>query len=347
VGGPNRPSLSSPFGKSIQHFSSIKGSLDRANAIEADKPFEERRIEKPIRRLLPFGAFFLRRKILGRKVPLLASFKVTYRCNLSCLQCPFHRRAAEEGAHMSWPVARASLAALRRQGTLIVVFEGGEPLLWRDGQKDIRDLIGYARTLFPRVAVTTNGTYPLDVPADVLWVSLDGLKESHDRLRSSSFDRVLANLRASRHRRLFTHFTINRENRRDIRPLLEQLREVRAFGGMTVQLFYPYGQGEAPLALSEVERKEVLEALIGMKKEGLPILNSAGRLRAMIRNDWRCHDDLLINVDPDGTITRGCYVKSRGRINCRVCGFSPVSEASGALDLLPGSLKAGWSIFLK
>jgi len=248
---------------------------------------------------------------------------------------------------MSWTSAITSLDALKRLGTLIVVFEGGEPLMWQDGRYNLYDLIEHAKRHFPRVAVTTNGTFPLDAPADILWVSLDGLKETHDRLRSGSFDKVWSNLQASRHGRLFVHFTINRENRHDIRPLLEKLKNIKAFGGMTVQLFYPYGQGEAPLALSDAERSAVLEDVIAMKKQGFPILNSAGRLSAMIRNDWRCHDDILINVDPDGTMTRGCYVKSRGRINCRACGFSAVSEASGALDLLPGSLRAGWSIFLK
>ena len=28
------------------------------------------------------------------------------------------------------------------------------------------------------------------------------------------------------------------------------------------------------------------------------------------------------------------------------CGFTPVAEASGALDLIPGSLWAGWKLFL-
>jgi len=284
---------------------------------------------------------------MRQKIPLLASFKLTFRCNLSCLACPFHQRAGEEKANMSWSLARASLDALKHQGALIVVFEGGEPFLWRDGRHDLHDLVNYAGRLFPRVAVTTNGTFPLDVPADILWVSLDGLKETHDRLRSGSFDRVWENLEQCSHGRLFVHFTINRENRRDIRPLLEKLKGIPAFRGMTVQLFYPYGQGEASLALSDLERKTVLEEVVAMKKQGFPILNSAGRLTAMINNDWRCHDDILINVDPDGAITPGCYVKSRGRINCRNCGFSPVSEASGALDLFPGSLKAGWSIFLK
>ncbi|MDI9570496.1 MAG: radical SAM protein [Pseudomonadota bacterium] len=298
-------------------------------------------------RLIPFLAFFFRRKVLGQKPPLLASFKVTYRCNLACRVCPFHLRAGEAGGHMSWDAATASLDALRRQGVLIVVFEGGEPLLWRDGPYGIGDLIAYARGRFPRVAVTTNGVQPLDIPADILWVSVDGLPETHDRLRSRSFARVWENLRSSRHDRLYVHFTINRENRHDLRPLLDKLREVRMFKGMTVQLFYPYNQGEAPLTLDGRERKEALETVIRLKREGRPILNSTGRLRAMIANDWRCHDDILVNVDPDGTITRGCYVKSRGRIDCRACGFSPVAEASGALDLRPGALWAGWSVFLR
>ena len=232
-----------------------------------------------------------------------------------------------------------------RLGALIVVFEGGEPLLWRDGQYNLHDLIDYAKRRFPRVAVTTNGTFPLDVPADILWVSIDGLKESHDRLRSRSFDQVWSNLHAAKLRLFFVHFTINRENRHDIRPLLEKLKDIKAFGGMTVQLFYPYGQGEAPLALSDDERREVLEDVIEMKKQGFPILNSAGRLSAMIRNDWRCHDDILINVDPDGTITRGCYVKSRGRDQLPGLRFFSRFRGLGC-PRPPSRIVAGWMVDL-
>ena len=117
--------------------------------------------------------------------------------------------------------------------------------------------------------------------------------------------------------------------------------------GMTVQFFYPYNQGEDDLALSPEERRAAVEKLLQLKKSGLPILNSADRLKAMLDNQWSCHDDILINVDPDGTITKGCYVKSRGKINCQACGFTPVAEASGALDFLPGSLYAGWRLFLR
>ena len=292
-------------------------------------------------------AFYLGRKLLRRKTPLIANVKLTYRCNLRCGACPFHRRAKEPNAHMTWETAVNALSALRAMGCRLVVFEGGEPLLWRDGPHDFASLAEFAKKRFLRVAVTTNGTFPIDVPTDIVWVSLDGLKPTHDRLRSDSFDAAWRNLQAARHPRVLIHFTLNRENWRDLEGLMEVLRGVPAVRGMTVQLFYPYGQEEIPLALDPKERKAALEAVIRMKRRGCPILNSEGRLRAMIANTWKCRDDILVNVDPDGQLTQGCYVKSRGRVHCSQCGFTPVAEASGAIDLLPGAIAAGWRIFLE
>jgi len=297
--------------------------------------------------LIDLPRFYLQRKFRGRKIPLLASFKVTYRCNLSCLACPFHLRADEDGANIRWETALTALDTLHRRGTRLVVFEGGEPLLWRDGEHRLADLVRYARHRFLRVAVTTNGTLPLDVAAHTLWVSLDGLKDTHDELRSGSFDRVYQNLKTTKHPRVFVHCTLNRRNHEEIENIAKLVRETQTVKGMTVQFFYPYNQGEADLALTLEERGDAVDRLVALKKRGYPILNSSSRLRDMAHNRWRCHDDILINVDPDGSITTGCYVKSRGRINCDACGFTPVAEASGALDLAPGSLLAGWKLFLR
>ncbi|MBN1381021.1 MAG: radical SAM protein [Deltaproteobacteria bacterium] len=283
----------------------------------------------------------------GKAIPLLASFKVTYRCNLACSGCPFHLRAAEKGAHMDWHTAMEALKVLRRFGTRIVVFEGGEPLIWRDGPHRFHDLVRYARKHFLRVAVTTNGTLPLDVPADVLWVSVDGMKETQDALRSRSFDRIRANIIATKHPNVFVHCTLNHKNWREIEELAAWVKSMPTLQGMTVQFFYPYHQGEDDLTLSVEERRAAIDKVLKLKKNGFPILNSAGRLRAMVHNRWRCHDDILINVDPDGKITKGCYVKNRGEIHCRHCGFTPVAEASGAIDFIPGSLYAGWRLFLR
>lgn len=247
---------------------------------------------------------------------------------------------------MGWDTAARCLHELSRSGCRMIVFEGGEPLLWRDGDRRVHDLIELAKKLFLRVAVTTNGTLDLDLPAHVVWVSIDGLPETHDRLRSSSFARIRHNLEKTRHGKILIHHTINRENRLELKGLLDLLAGIASVRGLTLQFFYPYGQGEEKLGLTESERREAIQTAITLKRQGYPILNSTGRLRAMIGNTWNCREDILINVDPDGTITQGCYAKSRGTVLCTHCGFTPVAEAVGALELRPGALLAGWRTFI-
>jgi MoaA/NifB/PqqE/SkfB family radical SAM enzyme len=291
-------------------------------------------------------SFYIQRKMFGRKIPLLASFKLSYDCNLSCSACPFHRRAADTHPRITWSRALQLLDALKAHGTRIVTFEGGEPFLWQDESRTLRDLVAYAKERFLCVTVTTNGTFPLDVPADVTWVSVDGLQETHDRLRCGSYERIWSNLNAAAGpSRIMVHFTMNRLNWRELEPLADKIKKHHVVKGLSLQLFYPYGQGEDSLALSDNERLAALEEAIRLKKS-YPIINSERCLRGLIRNDWRCRDDMLINVDPDGTLTQGCYVKGRGAVNCSQCGFTPVAEASGAMDLRPGSLLAGWRAYL-
>lgn len=291
--------------------------------------------------------FYLKNRVVGRRIPLLASFKLTYRCNLQCAPCPFHLRSGSEDSHMGWTTALDCLEALRRRGCRFVVFEGGEPLIWKSEGHDFADLAKHAGNLFLRTAVTTNGTLPLDVPVDIVWVSLDGARETHNRLRYNSFDTILENMKLAERKQVFVHFTMNRENHAELAPLLDILAEIPAFRGLTVQLFYPYQDGETDLALRGDRRREAIESVLSLKRAGRPILNSESRLRSMIHNDWTCREWLLMNVDPNGAITQGCYVKSRGTVRCEDCGFTPVAEAVGAYDLLPGSILAGWNLFLR
>lgn len=295
---------------------------------------------------LSLADFFFRSKILGHPLPLLASFKLTYGCNLTCRACPFHRRAGVPAASMDWATATGCLDNLRQRGCRIVVFEGGEPLLWKDGNRSVHDIMAYARQRFLRVAVTTNGTLPLDVPAHVVWVSIDGLPATHDHLRSGSFERIRHNLLSTRHPKILVHHTVNRENHNELKSLLDLLADIPSVRGLTLQFFYPYGQGEDDLSLSPGQRLETVEAAIALKKSGYPILNSTAVLRAMIDNTWTCPKHILINADPDGTITQGCYARSRGSVRCTACGFTPVAEAAGALRLRPGSLITGWKTFI-
>jgi Fe-coproporphyrin III synthase len=290
--------------------------------------------------------FFYRTRVLGNECPLIASFKLTYRCNLACRACPFHLMSTRADTHMDWGTACRSLDTLSGMGCPIVVFEGGEPLLWSDGNYTFNDLVNYARGRFSCVAATTNGTLNLDCPTDILWVSVDGLRDTHNHLRGNSYDRVIENVNTAKHPKLFIHITLNRLNFRESADIVRTVSSIPAVRGITLQLFYPYGQGEEPLALTGEERKLALNDILTLKKDGYPILNSAWGLNAMINNSWACRERLLANVSPDGRVAVGCYVKDRGEVVCGQCGFTPVAEASGAYSLLPGPLMAGIRIFL-
>lgn len=288
------------------------------------------------------AVYLLQHYLLSKQKPLLASFKLTYRCNLRCLQCPFFTMQSEE---LSFVEACRIIDKLYARGNRLLMFEGGEPLLWRDGDKRVHDLVVYARRRFFSVGMISNGTRPLDVPTNVLWVSVDGFRETHDSLRGAPvFDQVIANVRDSRHPRLLAHVTVNSVNAAEVPDLLGFLD--RVFHGITIQFYYPYQQQDG-LFLDFDRRGRLLEELIRIKQKGVKILNSYPALRALRRNDWVCRDTLIDNANPDGSMQQGCYLKGRADIDCSLCGFSPHTEVSLACRGNPQAIMAGYRIFFR
>jgi MoaA/NifB/PqqE/SkfB family radical SAM enzyme len=292
-------------------------------------PFEDVRVPATVRgtaELLQRWGYLLLyylRSLTGEKRPLLGGMKLTHACNLSCVHCPFRKR---ESSALSFPQVLSSLRTLHDWGVRIVIMEGGEPFLWRDGEYDIRDVVAEAQKLFFSVGVTTNGTFPIEIDSDTVWVSIDGLKETHDRIRGESFERAMANLEASSHPRIYAHITINTLNWEEVPELVELLAPKVA--GITVQFHYPYQGVEDELFLPFGERQKVLDDLIRMKRRGLPIANSYASLEALKDNRWKCRPWMIASVDPNGKLTHGCYIRGRGEISCERCGFSAHTEIS-------------------
>lgn len=285
--------------------------------------------------------YVLRNYLFAQRKPFLASYKVTYRCNLRCLQCPFY---SLESPTPTFEQACQTLDQLYQRGNRMVVLEGGEPMLWEDGKYRVHDLAAYARQQFFSVGMTTNGTLPLDVPTDVLWVSIDGLRETHNQLRGAPiFDQVITNVRASWHPRLFAHVTVNAVNAAEIPQLLHFLGGI--FRGITIQFYYPYNHEDA-LFLDFDRRAALLDKVIQLKHQGVNVLNSFAALTALKRNTWTCRDALMDNANPDGTLLQGCYLKGRGGSDCARCGFSPHTEISLACRGNLQAIQAGMRIFL-
>lgn len=291
-------------------------------------------------RVAYLAQYYIRARLLGDKRPILSGIKLTHRCTLQCRQCPYWQRPVPD---LSWHQLRETLPRLYEQGIRIVILEGGEPLLWRDGEKTVHDVIAEARKFFYSVGVTTNGTLPLDVPTDIIWVSVDGLRETHDKLRGKSFDRIITHIREAAHPKIFANVTINRVNLPEIPELIKFLAPL--VKGITIQFFYPYPESE-DLALTWTEREDVLERLIKLKNEGYPITDSVSALEALKENKWRCEPWMIANVEPDGTFNQGCYLQNRTPDDhpCTLCGFAAHTEISLAYQLHWGAIMAGKKI---
>lgn len=286
---------------------------------------------------------FLRRKLeyhlLGKKRPLLAGFKITHQCNLKCRACPFWRKDRHQ---MSYDLAIETLHRLYQEGVRLLIIEGGEPFLWKDNNHTLEDVVREAKKLFFCTAIVTNGTLPIETQADVVWVSIDGLEESHNSNRGKSFDRVISNIKSSSHSKILANITFSRLNWREADGLVKFLDGL--VEGITFQFYYPY-TGTEDLSLNREQRKWVLQRLLALKRQGYPILASRRTLEALVDNNWRCHDWLIASADPDGTIHIGCYLKGRDKIMCEWCGFAAHTEMSLAFDLVPESIRVGSKVF--
>jgi len=286
-------------------------------------------------------SYYVKSRLFNVKRPLLAGIKVTHECNLRCKHCPFWRR---ETKSISFSKAKESLKKLHELGARLLIIEGGEPFLWRDDSYGIKDIVDEAKKLFYNVGITTNGTFPLDIDTDILWVSLDGLKETHDFLRGHSFDRAVANIRESSHPNIYAHVTINSLNWREI-PQLVRFLDSRV-KGITIQFHYPYEEAAKELYLPFEKRRIVLDNLIHLKRKGFSIADSYSCLEALKTNRWKCRPWMIASVDPDGMLTHGCYVKNRGEISCGQCGFAAHTEISLAYGGVVDSIITASRIFL-
>jgi MoaA/NifB/PqqE/SkfB family radical SAM enzyme len=229
-------------------------------------------------------------------------------------------------------------------GVRIIIFEGGEPFLWRDGEHNLGSVIAEAKKRFFSVGVTTNGTLPIVADADTVWVSIDGLRETHDRIRGKSFERAMANIGASSHPRIYAHVTINSLNWSEVPELVEFLSH--RVKGITIQFHYPYDAADEELFLPFDKRREVLDGLIRLKRQGFPVVDSYACLEALKDNRWKCRPWMIASVDPDGKLVHGCYLEGRGDISCQKCGFAAHTEISLAYGGVIEAILVGRKVFL-
>lgn len=277
---------------------------------------------------------------LSRKtVPLIRGLVLTNRCNLHCRHC----RLAERGPmDLEFAEITEAVSAFYREGGRCLYLEGGEPFLWRDGQHGLDDVVEYAHTLgFLTVVVYTNGTLPIRTRADTVFVSVDGLRNTHDALRGKSFDRIMGNIRDSTHPSLYVNYTINNCNREDIREFCEFVRGIERIRGVFFYFHTPY-YGYDSLYIEPHERGRILQQLLELRKV-YRILNSRAGLRSALRNDWKRPAEVC-SVYENGIVFTCCRFSSDPEL-CRDCGYLSYAEIDQTLKLKPSAVLSAMKYF--
>jgi MoaA/NifB/PqqE/SkfB family radical SAM enzyme len=270
--------------------------------------------------------------VLRRKMPLIRGLVLTNRCNLHCRHCDVATRGPKD---LEFAEIRAAVSAFYREGGRCLYLEGGEPFLWRDGGHGLDDIVDYAHGLgYLTVVVYTNGTFPIRTSADTVFVSVDGLRATHDALRGVSFDRITRNIQDSPHASLFINFTVNSHNKDEIGAFCEHVRGVSNIRGVFFYLHTPY-YGHDALELDFVERQRVLNELLSLRRS-YRILNSTAGLRSALRNDW-ARPMAMCSVYEEGVVYECCRYSGNPDL-CRQCGYLSYAEIDQVLRLKPSAI---------
>jgi len=270
--------------------------------------------------------------ILKKHMPLICGITVTNQCNLDCLHC----RVAGRGARkLTYEDSINAIDSFYIRGGRTLYFQGGEPFLWRDKKYRLDDLVTYARnTGYLATIIYTNGTFPLETSADTVFISMDGLENTHNYLRGTTFGTIMHNIQSSRHPSLYINYTINNRNKKEIEEFCTFINNVNNIRGIFFYFHTPY-YGTDDLYIKPSERNTILHELITLKKR-FKILNSRAGLISALKNDWKRPLDIC-QVFEKGRIYKCCRTRYDPEL-CRNCGYLSYPEIDQTLKLKPTAI---------
>jgi Fe-coproporphyrin III synthase len=155
------------------------------------------------------------------------------RCNLTCRHCYSISGDVDFPGELSTDEVFRVIDDLEAAGVRVLILSGGEPLM----RRDIFEISRRAKQKGFYVGLSSNGTLIdhdnagtiTEIGYDYVGISLDGLRETHDRFRrrEGAFDASLEGLRACRDRgiKVGMRFTITRDNAVDLPALLALMEE--------------------------------------------------------------------------------------------------------------------------
>ncbi len=287
------------------------------------------------------GWWFFGARVLGRRKPLQTVLFISDRCNLRCKHCSVYQ--LKNPHNMTYEQVREHLLYSYNLGSRFVDFEGGETMIWRDGTRNINDLIDLAKEIgFFSATITTNAQLPFTgCRADSIWVSLDGIGPYHEAVRGKgTFARLEQNIATANHKSLSVNMVVNTLNYESVDETIEYVRNNPHIKSISINFHTPFPETEY-LMIDRDLRNRIIDRVIAYKKKGYPIMNSVSGLKKMKRNDFKRRCWVTNFVYPDGS--HGNCI-GEGTDICNDCGFCMAGEMASVFNFCPDTILAGLSL---
>jgi heme d1 biosynthesis radical SAM protein NirJ len=155
------------------------------------------------------------------------------RCNLACKHCYATSADIDFEGELSTSEVFAVMEDLRAFGVSVLILSGGEPLL----RPDIFEISQHAKEMGFYVGLSSNGTLidnsNIDdikrIGYDYVGVSLDGMRDTHDRFRrkQGAFDESIRGIRLCHEAgiKIGLRFTLTQDNAVELPDLLQLMRD--------------------------------------------------------------------------------------------------------------------------
>jgi len=286
--------------------------------------------------------WFCKARILGIKRPLQTVLFITDECNLACRHCIIYRFINPKVK--KYEQIKEELEYSFKLGSRFVDFEGGEPTLWREGNRDLNSLIRLSKEIgFYSATITTNAFFPFaGSEADSIWVSLDGLGAYHDDIRGKGvFERLIKHIEEASHPRVSVNMVINNRNHPSVGETIEFVKNNPNIKSISLNFHNPY-PGTEELFLDWETRGKVIDLIIAKKKAGYPIMNSVSGLKLMKHSKFKKECWVSNFILTDGHRLSECAGKSAGI--CDSCGLSMSGEMRSIFTLKPDTILAGMKV---
>jgi MoaA/NifB/PqqE/SkfB family radical SAM enzyme len=230
------------------------------------------------------GQWFFRARFFGRTAPLQTVLFITDKCNLRCKHCSVYGSAGNK--QRTFEDIVADMKYSYKLGSRFIDLEGGEPTLWKEGDRTINDIIDAAmETGFFSVTVTTNAQQDFSwIRPQSIWVSMDGVGEYHDRIRGEgTFARLEKNIQQSGFKHICVNMVVNPLNCDSLDAAMEYAKNTPAIEQISINFHTPY-PGTEYLMLPPEKKAQLIDKVLEYKKKGYPIMNSRSGLKLMKRN---------------------------------------------------------------